>query len=79
MPNRCAPQVSMCRSWFYKVVTPPPRKVHQAIGDMLCGWLSSIAISWAKNEFKFLCKLGWFRRVTYTEGFCREPGGVMYV
>ena len=25
-PNWHAPQVPMCRSWFYKVVNPPPRK-----------------------------------------------------
>ena len=53
----------MCRSWFYKAVNPPLRKADRlslAIGDVLCGYLLSIAISWAKNEFKFLCELGWF-------------------
>ena len=38
-PNWHAPQVPMCRSWFYKVVNPPPRKADPlslAMGDMLC-------------------------------------------
>ena len=38
-PNWCTPQVPMCRSWFYKVGNPPPRKADQlslAMGDMLC-------------------------------------------
>ena len=38
-PNWRAPQVPMCRSWFYKVVNPPPRKADPlslAMGDMLC-------------------------------------------
>ena len=38
-PNWCAPQVPMCRSWFYKAVNPPSRKADQlslAMGDMLC-------------------------------------------
>ena len=38
-PNWRAPQVPMCRSWFYKVVNPPPRKVDPlslAMGDLLC-------------------------------------------
>ena len=52
----------MCWSWFYKAVNPLLRKADHlslAIGDMVCGQLLSIAISWAKNEFKFLCELGW--------------------
>ena len=38
-PNWRGPQVPMCRSWFYKVVNPPPRKADPlslAMGDMLC-------------------------------------------
>ena len=38
----CAPQVSMCWSWFYKAVNPPLRKADHlqlslAIGEVLCG------------------------------------------
>ena len=40
MPNWCAPQVSMCRSLFYKAVNPPLRKADHlslATGDMVYG------------------------------------------
>ena len=77
MPNWCAPQMSMCRSWFYKAVNPPLRKADHlslAIADMVCGWLLSIAISLAKNEFKFLCEHGWFMQrqshMLHTYVFC---------
>ena len=39
-PNWCAPQVPMCRSWFYKTSNPPLRKADHlslAIGDMVFG------------------------------------------
>ena len=38
--NWCAPQVPMCRLWFYNAVNPSLRKADHlslATGDMVCG------------------------------------------
>ena len=58
MPNWCAPQVPMCWSWSYNAVNPPLRKADHlclATGDMVCGQLLNITISWAKNINSNFC------------------------
>ena len=65
-PNWCAPQVPMCRSWFYKASNTPLRKADHlslAIGDMVCVQLLSVAISWIKKmNLNFCVNYAHFRK-----------------
>ena len=49
----------MCRSWFYKVGNPPFRESghwrHAVQVANVCSYKLGL-----KNEFQFLCELGWF-------------------
>ena len=41
MPNWCAPQVPMCRSWLYKAAKPPLRKAdHLSVAIGYGVWLA---------------------------------------
>ena len=59
----------MCPSWFYKAVNPPLRKAdHFESGHRRNAVWIAIEYSYKlgqKNEFKFLCELGWFSRQSH--------------
>ena len=59
MPNRCAPQLPMCQSWFFRVINHPTRKANPlnlAIVDMVCGYLVCTCVSWAIQFWAGFCK-----------------------